>query len=48
MLWERKITLAKEMREMVDSETGQADIRAMQAEIHRMEVCPIYPHYFTI
>ncbi|CAI8056769.1 Coiled-coil domain-containing protein 40 [Geodia barretti] len=38
MLWERKITLAKEMREMVDSETGQADIRAMQAEIHRMEV----------
>ena len=38
MLWERKIQLAREMREMVDSETGQAEIRAMRAEIHRMEV----------
>ena len=40
MLWERKIQLAKEMREMVDSEAGQAELRAMKAEIHRMEVCP--------
>lgn len=38
MLWERKIQLAKEMREMVDSETGQAELKAMKAEIHRMEV----------
>ena len=38
MLWERKIQLAKEMRETVDSETGQAELQAMKAEIHRMEV----------
>ena len=38
MLWERKIQLAKEMREMVDSEAGQAEIKAMKTEIHRMEV----------
>lgn len=38
MLWERKIQMAKEMREMVDSETGQAELKAMKAEIHRMEV----------
>ena len=39
MLWERKIQLSKEMKEAVDSEAGQAEIRGMQAEIHRMEVC---------
>ena len=38
MLWERKIQLAKEMRETVDSETGQGELKAMKAEIHRMEV----------
>ncbi|XP_077022270.1 coiled-coil domain-containing protein 40 isoform X2 [Tamandua tetradactyla] len=38
MLWEKKIQLAKEMRASVDSETGQAEIRAMKAEIHRMKV----------
>ncbi|XP_012861724.2 coiled-coil domain-containing protein 40 [Echinops telfairi] len=38
MLWEKKIQLAKEMRASVDSETGQAEIRAMKAEIHRMQV----------
>lgn len=38
MLWERKIQLAKEMKESVDSETGQAEIKAMKAEIHRMQV----------
>ena len=38
MLWERKIQMAKEMREMVDSETGQAELKAMKPEIHRMEV----------
>ncbi|EDL34688.1 coiled-coil domain-containing protein 40 isoform 1 [Mus musculus] len=38
MLWEKKIQLAKEMRSSVDSETGQTEIRAMKAEIHRMKV----------
>ncbi|XP_020856436.1 coiled-coil domain-containing protein 40 [Phascolarctos cinereus] len=38
MLWEKKIQLAKEMRDAVDSETGQAEIRTMRAEIHRMQV----------
>ncbi|KAF6092778.1 coiled-coil domain containing 40 [Phyllostomus discolor] len=38
MLWEKKIQLAKEMRASVSSETGQTEIRAMKAEIHRMQV----------
>ncbi|XP_035424617.1 coiled-coil domain-containing protein 40 isoform X3 [Cygnus atratus] len=38
MLWEKKIQLTKEMRSAVDSETGQGEIRAMRAEIHRMQV----------
>ncbi|XP_006869709.1 PREDICTED: coiled-coil domain-containing protein 40 [Chrysochloris asiatica] len=38
MLWEKKLQLAKEMRASVDSETGQAEIRTMKAEIHRMKV----------
>ncbi|XP_051686442.2 coiled-coil domain-containing protein 40 isoform X1 [Oryctolagus cuniculus] len=38
MLWEKKIQLAREMRASVDSETGQTEIRAMKAEIHRMKV----------
>lgn len=38
MLWEKKIQLAKEMRSSVDSDTGQTEIRAMKAEIHRMRV----------
>ncbi|KAM4691865.1 coiled-coil domain-containing protein 40 [Rhinophrynus dorsalis] len=38
MLWEKKIQLAKEMRNVVDSETGQGEIQAMRAEIHRMQV----------
>ncbi|XP_058140823.1 coiled-coil domain-containing protein 40 isoform X3 [Dasypus novemcinctus] len=38
MLWEKKIQLAKEMRASVDSEPGQAEMRAMKAEIHRMKV----------
>ncbi|KAG8507499.1 Coiled-coil domain-containing protein 40 [Galemys pyrenaicus] len=38
MIWEKKIQLAKEMRASVDSETGQMEIRAMKAEIHRMKV----------
>ena len=38
MLWERKIQLAKEMRAAVDTDVGEGEIRAMQFEIHRMEV----------
>ncbi|KAM6175984.1 coiled-coil domain-containing protein 40 [Erethizon dorsatum] len=38
MLWEKKIQLAKEMRESVDSDASQMEIRAMKAEIHRMKV----------
>ncbi|KAG8565046.1 hypothetical protein GDO81_012688 [Engystomops pustulosus] len=38
MLWEKKIQLAKEMKNAVDSEAGQGEIRAMKAEIHRMQV----------
>lgn len=38
MLWEKKIQIARETREAVDSEAGQAEIRAMKAEIHRMQV----------
>uniref|UniRef100_A0A669PXY7 Glucosidase alpha, acid n=1 Tax=Phasianus colchicus TaxID=9054 RepID=A0A669PXY7_PHACC len=38
MLWEKKIQLTKEMRSAVDSERGQGEIRAMRAEIHRMQV----------
>ena len=38
MLWEKKSQLAKETRAAVDSETGQGEIRAMKAEIHRMQV----------
>ncbi|XP_075034039.1 coiled-coil domain-containing protein 40 [Mixophyes fleayi] len=38
MLWEKKIQLAKEMRNAVDSEAGQGEISAMKAEIHRMQV----------
>jgi hypothetical protein len=43
MLWEKKIQLAKEMRASVDSETGQTEIRAMKAEIHRMKVSSLPP-----
>ncbi|XP_036919920.1 coiled-coil domain-containing protein 40 isoform X2 [Sturnira hondurensis] len=38
MVWEKKIQLAKEMRASVSSETGQTEVRAMKAEIHRMQV----------
>ncbi len=38
LLWERKTQLAKEMKESVDSEAGQAEVRTMKAEIHRMQV----------
>lgn len=38
MLWEKKTQLAREAKATVDSEVGQGEIRAMNAEIHRMEV----------
>ncbi|XP_058026837.1 coiled-coil domain-containing protein 40 isoform X2 [Ahaetulla prasina] len=37
MQWEKKIQIAKEMRAAVDSEAEQTEIRAMKAEIHRMQ-----------
>lgn len=38
MLWEKKIQVSREMKEAVDSEAGQAEVKAMKAEIHRMQV----------
>ncbi|XP_070579736.1 coiled-coil domain-containing protein 40-like [Ptychodera flava] len=38
MLWEKKTQLAREAKAAVDSEVGQGEIRAMRAEIHRMQV----------
>jgi len=38
LLWERKITLEKEMQEALDPNIGQADTAAMKKEIHRMEL----------
>merc|ERR1719221_1555538 len=38
LLWERKITLEKEMQEALDPNIGQADSAAMKKEIHRMEL----------
>merc|ERR1711879_532986 len=38
LLWERKITLEKEMQEALDPNIGQADSSAMKKEIHRMEL----------
>ena len=38
MLWEKKTQLARETRAAVDSEVGQGEVRAMQSEIHRMQV----------
>merc|ERR1712050_366125 len=38
LLWDRKITLEKEMQEALDPNVGQADTAAMKKEIHRMEL----------
>merc|ERR1719201_1784481 len=38
MLWERKITLEKEMQEALDPSVGQVESTAMKKEIHRMEL----------
>jgi len=42
MLWEKKTQLAKETRAAVDSEVGQGEMRAMKAEIHRMQVIMVF------
>ena len=39
MLWEKKTQLAREAKNAVDFEYGQGEIKAMKAEIHRMQVC---------
>lgn len=38
MLWEKKTQLAREAKNAVDLEYGQGEIKAMKAEIHRMQV----------
>lgn len=38
LLWERKITLEKEMQQALDPNIGQAESGAMKKEIHRMEL----------
>ena len=39
MLWEKKTQLARETQAAVSSDIGEGEIKAMKAEIHRMEVC---------
>ena len=38
LLWERKITIEKEMQETLDPTIGQKELVAMKKEIHRMEL----------
>jgi len=38
LLWERKITLEKEMQEALDPDIGQSEIQLLKKEIHRMEL----------
>ena len=38
LLWERKITLEKEMQEALDPNIGQSEISLLKKEIHRMEL----------
>jgi coiled-coil domain-containing protein 40 len=38
MTWDKRIQIAKEMKQAVDSETGQGEIKEMKFEIHRMQV----------
>merc|ERR1719181_708336 len=38
LLWERKISLEKEMQEALDPNIGQSEASAMTKEIHRMEL----------
>lgn len=36
MMWEKKIQLEKETQAALDPEVGQAEVKAMEKEIHRM------------
>jgi coiled-coil domain-containing protein 40 len=38
LLWERKITLEKEMQDALDPTIGQTEIVLMRKEIHRMQL----------
>ena len=38
MLWEKKISLARETKEMLQKDYGEEEIQGMKAEIHRMHV----------
>ncbi|VDN13930.1 unnamed protein product [Dibothriocephalus latus] len=38
MLWEKKVQLVNETKQAVDSSVGQGEIKAMESEIHRMEL----------
>lgn len=38
LLWERKVTLEKEMQQAIDPSVGQSELTAMRKEIHRMEL----------
>ena len=38
LLWERKITLEKEMQDALDPTSGQTEIVLMRKEIHRMQL----------
>lgn len=46
MLWEKKTQLAREAKNAVDLEYGQGEIKAMKAEIHRMEVRKMFCFFF--
>lgn len=45
MLWEKKIQIAKETHDAVDSNIGQAELKAMKSEIHRMQVSYRYKNF---
>ena len=38
LLWDKKTQLAKEMKELVHSDEGQSEVKALKTEIHQMEV----------
>ena len=38
MLWDKKTQLVKQIRSVIDSEVGQAELQMMRAEINYMEV----------
>jgi hypothetical protein len=45
MLWEKKTQLAREARTAVNDDYGHGEIKAMKAEIHRMQVCLHFARY---